>query len=169
MSVANINLASTGVDDGAHDLRRTGAHPDYWYPLARSRDVKPGKAVARTFAGEPIAIVRADSGNVFALEDRCAHRQVPLSKGSVCGDQVHCSYHGWVYDPTGRCVSIPYVGKSERMPRGVRSYPCREEYGLIFVFPGDAARATDAVFPDVPSWHDPKYKTRYLDRQVGCH
>ena len=169
MSVTEFNLASRGVDAGARDLRRTGAHPDYWYPLARSRDVKRGKAVARTFAGEPIAIIRADSGKVFALEDRCAHRQVPLSKGSVCGEQVHCSYHGWVYDTTGRCVSIPYVGNSELMPRGVHAYPCREEYGLIFVFPGDAAGATDALFPDVPSWHDPKYKTRYLDRQVGCH
>ena len=86
MSVANLNPASRGVDAGTRDLRRTGAHPDYWYPLARSRDVKPGKAIARTFAGEPIAVIRADSGKVFALEDRCAHRQVPLSKGSVCGE-----------------------------------------------------------------------------------
>lgn len=169
MSVANINLASRGTGAGVGDLRKTGAHPDYWYPLARSRDVKPGKTAARTFAGEPIVLIRTESGKLFALEDRCAHRQVPLSKGSVCGELVHCCYHGWEYDATGRCVNIPYVGKSELMPRGVRAYPCREEYGLIFVFPGDAAKAADAGFPDVPSWHDPKYKTRYLDRQVGCH
>ena len=169
MSVTNIKVASTAAEAGAGDLRRTGAHPDYWYPLARSKDVKPGKTIARTFAGDPIAIIRTDSGRVFALEDRCAHRQVPLSRGSVCGEQVQCCYHGWTYDDTGECVNIPYVGKSELMPKGVRAYPCREEYGLIFVFPGAADKATDAGFPDVPSWHDPKYKTRYLDRQVGCH
>ena len=169
MSVTNLDLARAGVTAGKTDLRRTGIHPDHWYPLARSREVKSGKAVARTFAGEPVALVRTASGKLFALEDRCAHRQVPLSEGSVCGEQLHCCYHGWVYDATGRCVNVPYVGKSELVPRGVRAYPCREEYGLIFVFPGNAARAAQSAFPDVASWHDPKYKTRYLNRQVGCH
>ena len=25
------------------DLRRVGAHPDHWYPIAWSREVKPGQ------------------------------------------------------------------------------------------------------------------------------
>lgn len=151
------------------DIRKTGAHPNHWYPLARSKDIKKGKAISRSFAGEPIVLVRTEAGQVFALEDRCAHRQVPLSEGVVCGEQIQCCYHGWVYDDTGKCVNIPYVGKSEMVPRGVRSYACREEYGLIFVFPGDQEAQKSAEFPDVPSWHDEHYKTRYLDRQVGCH
>ncbi len=167
MSVTDVSAMS--VEQGNGDLRKTGAHPDYWYPLARAKDVKKGKALARTFAGEPIVITRTRSGSVFALEDRCAHRQVPLSQGEVSGELIQCCYHGWTYDSTGRCVNIPYVGKSDTVPRGVRAYPCREEYGLIFVFPGDVARATSAPFPHVASWHDPKYKTRYLDRQVACH
>ena len=129
------------------DLRKTGIHPDHWYPLAVSGDVKSGKAIGRTFAGEPIVLVRTTSGVVFALEDRCAHRQVPLSQGVVQGDTIQCCYHGWVYDNQGQCVNIPYVGKSENIPNGVKQYPCREEYGLIFVFPGDAALADTAFFP----------------------
>ena len=63
---------------------------------------------------------------------------------------------------------VPYLGKCS-LPNGVRSYPCREAYGLIFVFPGDPARAASVPFPDVPAAVDPAYKTRWLDRRIGCH
>ena len=29
------------------DLRRTDAHPDHWYPIAWSRELKPGAMLAR--------------------------------------------------------------------------------------------------------------------------
>ena len=67
------------------DLRRTDAHPDHWYPIAWSRELKPGHMLARRYAGEPVVVVRAKDGTLFALEDRCAHRQVPLSHGVVKG------------------------------------------------------------------------------------
>jgi len=151
------------------DLRKIGINPDFWYPLERSRNVKSGRALRVTFAGEPIVLVRTVAGKLFALEDRCAHRQVPLSAGEVEGELIRCCYHGWTYDGTGRCVSIPYVGRSEAVPRGVRAYPTREDYGLAFVFPGDPGKADTASFPDVPAWRDGRYKTRYLDHEVGCH
>ena len=162
----HLSSAAPGV---VPDLRKTGIHPDHWYPLARSRDVKAGKALGRTFAGDPIVLVRTQSGKLFALEDRCAHRQVPLHQGVVNGECIQCCYHGWQFDGAGQCVNIPYVGKSDRIPKGVRSYPCREAYGLIFVFPGDAGKAATAFFPDIPAHGDPNYKTRYLDDQVKCH
>lgn len=169
MSVLNNTVPLEAGQIAAPDLRKTGAHPDHWYPLARSRDIKPGKVLGRSFAGEPIALVRGASGRLFALEDRCAHRQVPLRAGVVCGETIQCCYHGWTYDHEGTCINIPYVGKSDRIPRGVRSYPCREAYGLIFVFPGDPDKAETAFFPDIPAHADRKYKNRYLDHQVACH
>lgn len=170
MSVTKIEtILPHQVQDELRDIRKTGAHPDHWYPLARSRDVKPGKAIGRTFAGDPIVLIRTETGRLFALEDRCAHRQVPLHAGVVKGEQIQCCYHGWIYDGTGKCVNVPYVGNCDAIPRGVRAYPCREEYDLIFVFPGDASKADTVALPDVPSWRDKHYKTRYLDRQVGCH
>jgi phenylpropionate dioxygenase-like ring-hydroxylating dioxygenase large terminal subunit len=153
----------------SRDLRKTALHPDYWHPVARSKALKPGKAIGVRFAGEPIVLVRPEQGDVFALEDRCAHRQVPLHAGVVCPQGLQCCYHGWTYDATGRCVSVPYLGKDKTRPNGVRSYPCREAYGLIFVFPGEAALAASTPFPEVPSFDDPHYKTRFLDRQVECH
>ena len=77
----------------APDLRRAGAHPDHWYPLAWSDELKPGKTFAAQFAGEPIVLVRPQNGALFALEDRCAHRQIPLSRGTVDGCTLRCCYH----------------------------------------------------------------------------
>ncbi len=153
----------------ARDLRKTGIHPDHWYPLARSRDVKKGKAFGTNFAGEPIVIVRTEGDTVFALEDRCAHRQVPLHAGVVEGDLLRCCYHRWTYDASGACVSVPYLDKEQTLPNGVRGYPCREAYGLIFVFPGEKSKVEDASFPDVPKYADRRYRTRFLDRRIDCH
>jgi len=150
------------------DLRRVGAHPDHWYPLAWSHEVKPGRALGALFAGEPIVLVRGGDGGVFALEDRCAHRQVPLHKGVVDGDAIRCCYHGWTYDRTGHCVDVPYLGKGH-LPNGVRAYPCREAEGLVFVFPGDASLAASRPFPRLGSVADPAYKTRRFGKPIGCH
>jgi phenylpropionate dioxygenase-like ring-hydroxylating dioxygenase large terminal subunit len=152
----------------AFDLRRVGAHPDYWYPVAWSEELKRGKAIGRRFAGEPIVLYRGNSGEVHALEDRCAHRQVPLHLGVVSGDEIKCHYHGWAYDGTGKCVDVPYLGK-ERLPNGVKSYPVREIDALIFVFPGDPALAGRRAPATLGSSQNPAYKTRRLNRQVACH
>ncbi|MGU7784941.1 Rieske 2Fe-2S domain-containing protein [Burkholderia sp. PU8-34] len=150
------------------DLRRVPIHPDHWYPLAWSHELKRGKTLGARFAGDPIVLVRTESGAVFALEDRCAHRQVPLHAGVVTGESIRCCYHGWTYDCSGRCVDVPYLGR-ERLPNGVRSYPCREAHGLIFVFPGDAALADQRPVPALASADDRAYKTRRLGREVKCH
>jgi phenylpropionate dioxygenase-like ring-hydroxylating dioxygenase large terminal subunit len=155
-------------DAPVRDLRRVGIHPDYWYPLAWSHEVKRGKTHGVTFAGEPIVLARTESGKAFALEDRCAHRQVPLHQGVVEGESIRCGYHGWTYDCSGKCIDVPYLGR-ERLPNGVRSYPCREVEGLIFVFPGDPALAEVRPLPALGSVSDKKYKTRRFGRPVNCH
>ena len=89
-----LGAAEASIAKATADLRQVGAHPDHWYPVAWSHEVKRGQVVASSFAGEPIALVRPQQGELYALEDRCAHRQVPLSKGSVKDCRVHCCYHG---------------------------------------------------------------------------
>lgn len=165
---SNLIAMRPANSPNAFDLRRVGSHPDYWYPLAWADEVKPGKAVGRHFAGEPIALIRGKGGRVFALEDRCAHRQVPLHLGVVEGDDIKCHYHGWAYDKTGKCVDVPYLGK-DRLPNGVRSYPCREIDGLVFVFPGNPALAESRAPITLGSSQRKDYKTRRLNRQVACH
>src|ERR1700730_16473942 len=112
--VSNVAMLPSALPNTV-DLRRIGAHPDYWYPLAWSDELKAGKTLARRFGGEPIVLYRGKSGQVCALEDRCAHRQVPLHLGVVTGDDLKCPYHGWVYNCSGKCVNVPYL-RPERLP-----------------------------------------------------
>jgi len=152
------------------DLRRTGINPDFWYPVAVASKVRKGKTFAATFAGERIALYRGESGAVYALEDRCAHRQVPLSMGVVEGDVLRCCYHAWAYRGNGRISQIPYLPKGAgRPPRGVRAYPVREAYGFVFVFPGDPAKADTTPLPGLPQYSSPKHKTMTFSRTVACH
>jgi renierapurpurin 18,18'-hydroxylase len=165
---STVVVEPTANSANAFDLRQIGANPDYWYPIAWSHELKAGHTLGRCFAGEPIVLWRGQSGQVFALEDRCAHRQVPLHLGVVQGDTLKCHYHGWTYDCSGNCVSVPYLGK-ERLPNGVRHYGAREVDGLIFVFPGDPALADSRLPGALGSSQRKDYKTRRLNREVACH
>ncbi|MET9135192.1 Rieske 2Fe-2S domain-containing protein, partial [Streptomyces antibioticus] len=152
------------------DLRRVGANPDFWYPVSLSRRLRPGRVVGTAFAGQRIALYRGQSGAVHALEDRCAHRQVPLSMGVVDGETLRCCYHAWAYRGDGRISQIPYLSKGDaRPPRGVRGYPVREAYGLVFVFPGDPEKAAGTALPELSAFGSATYKTMTFSRTVRCH
>lgn len=152
------------------DLRRTGINPDFWYPVAVSGSVRKNGTFAAGFAGERIALYRGGSGTVYALEDRCAHRQVPLSMGVVEGESLRCCYHAWAYRGNGRISQIPYLPKGvDRPPRGVRAYPVREAYGLVFVFPGDPEKAAETPFPELPAYSSAEHRTMTFSRTVRCH
>lgn len=171
MDIVELNTDDTAMVhaaglQGRSDPRRVRIHPDHWYPMAWSRELKPGKTLAVQFAGEPIVLVRPKEGAVFALENRCAHRQVPLDAGVVTGCAIRCCYHGWTYDQSGACIDVPYLGKG-KLPNGVKAYPCREEAGLIFIFPGDRAKADN--FPSLAAAQSADFKTRRFGREVRCH
>lgn len=157
---------------GASDIpatRMTGLDPSFWYPVARSRDLTAEKTLAVKFAGTEIVLVRPKTGEPYALEDRCAHRQVPLSMGVVKNERLQCGYHCWTYDRTGACVSVPYLNRDRTLPNGVRGYACREAYGFVFVFPGDQELAEVSPLPEVPHYGDRRFKVRVLDREIACH
>lgn len=163
-ATADLHPPSTS----GQDLRRTDIHPDHWFPLAWSREVKPGHTLATHFAGRAIVLVRPRQGALFALEDRCAHRQVPLSQGKVEGCAIRCGYHGWRYDSTGHCTDVPYLGK-DKLPNGVRTYPVHEAHGVIMVFPGNPALAACTPHPLLAASGDHAFLTRRFGQVVKCH
>jgi len=166
---AAAGVGSARRTGNAPDLRRIGLHPNFWYPLARSGDVPKGKTHLAMFAGEPIALARTDGGEVFALEDRCAHRQFPLHKGVVSGEGLKCAYHGWTYRKDGRLAGVPYLPKGSCRPDGVRGYPCRELGGYVFVFTGPAWLAASVPLPALPGLTSPRRRLMRFWRKVQCH
>jgi phenylpropionate dioxygenase-like ring-hydroxylating dioxygenase large terminal subunit len=119
-----------------------------WYLAAWSSEIVDGALFPRRIADEAIVFYRTSAG-ISALADRCPHRKYPLSQGTLNGDTLQCGYHGFTFDPAGSCMSVP---GQENVPRSanVRSYPVKEQYGQVWVYPGDATLADAANIPNVP-------------------
>ncbi len=135
-------------------VREVGINPNYWYPLGWSAKLKTGQINHAVVWQQSVVVYRDSQGAVHVLENRCPHRGIELHKGKIQGTDLACAYHGWVFDgDTGECTDIPYLPPDQKMPCAhVRSYPVCEKYGLIWVFPGDAALASTTSLPDVPEY-----------------
>lgn len=54
-----------------------------------------------------IAVFRTGDGEIYALFDRCPHKNGPLSQGMVHGRTVTCPLHSWIIDlATGRPTGV---------------------------------------------------------------
>jgi phenylpropionate dioxygenase-like ring-hydroxylating dioxygenase large terminal subunit len=122
-----------------------GALSDYWYVVAFAREVRSRSPCRVELWGTPLALWRAADGRVTAMLDRCPHRDVPLSKGAVRNSTIRCPYHGWRFDPDGKLVHMPTQGPGAApcAKRAVRTFPVREQDGMIWVWPGVAAPSVE--------------------------
>ncbi|PTB22279.1 Rieske (2Fe-2S) protein [Trinickia symbiotica] len=86
-----------------------------WFVVARSRQVR-GKPLAVKLLDRPLVIARTTKGRLFALDDCCPHRHVPLSAGCLTASGLQCAYHGWTFDADGRCVAVPGLAPQTPLP-----------------------------------------------------
>jgi phenylpropionate dioxygenase-like ring-hydroxylating dioxygenase large terminal subunit len=134
----------------------------YWYVACASRELG-SRPLARTILDVPLVLFRGAAGMPSALVDRCAHRNLPLSVGRVAGGELECAYHGWRFDPSGRCRHVPaLVDVAERKGRAVPSYPVVEQQGYVWVYAeaGAAPETTPPLFPhlDAPGYGSARFE-----------
>jgi len=132
---------------------------DAWYVAGWADDLTPGSKIGRTFLNQPIVLFRTETGALGALEDRCCHRAMQLSRGHVDGQILRCTYHGMEYGTDGICTRIPAQEKIPPTAR-VRSYPLVERDAMLWIWMGDAQRADPATIPTYPVHHDPRFAWR---------
>jgi phenylpropionate dioxygenase-like ring-hydroxylating dioxygenase large terminal subunit len=129
-----------------------------WYAVGLSADFPARKLEGQVVAGRPIVLWRAESGEVTALDARCAHKRFPLWEGKLLDDgSLECAYHGFAYDADGRCVAIPALHEaSDRIPVTARQrkYPVVEQDGLVWLWPGDGEPGEVVRTPELasPDW-----------------
>lgn len=90
-----------------------------------AEDLWEGQMHAVKIEARAIVLIRS-CGSVFAYEDRCLHKNVPLSLGTLDNDVITCCTHHWQFHArSGRGVN----------PAGIalRSYPVWVEGGRILV------------------------------------
>lgn len=123
---------------------------NHWYAVEFGEEVTDTPHKTEVM-GQHLVIYRDSHGTPVAQSDICIHRGGPLSGGKVKGDCIECPYHGWQYDPSGRCTVIPANREGLPIPKKARvdAYPCVERYGMIFVFLGDLAEADRPPIPDL--------------------
>ena len=128
---------------------------DCWYVAATTPELGR-ELIGRTLLDQPVVMFRREDGTPVALEDRCAHRFLPLSQGYLVGDRVQCGYHGMEYDGTGACVHVP---GQKTIPDGAKvgTFPLAEKWQFVWIWLGDPARADESLIPDIwrndaPGW-----------------
>jgi phenylpropionate dioxygenase-like ring-hydroxylating dioxygenase large terminal subunit len=106
----------------------------HWYVACRSQDVNR-KPLARSIHGQPLVLFRDAAQQIGAVLDRCPHRNAPLSQGWVRAGRLVCPYHGWEFDRTGQCRTVPGLcGEALHGTPTVPSYPTFEQDGLVWVY-----------------------------------
>ena len=82
-----------------------------WTPICKVDDIPVlgARRVARS-QGLDVAVFRNDTGDVFALLDRCPHKGGPLSQGIVFGTSVACPLHNWTIGLCDGQASAPDEG-----------------------------------------------------------
>src|SRR5262245_26125025 len=84
-----------------------------------------GEMMAVECEGQPVLLVNMN-GAIRAFADACPHLRTPLSEGSLAGNALVCSTHGWEFDAnTGHGIN----------PRTacLQSFAVRVENGDILV------------------------------------
>jgi phenylpropionate dioxygenase-like ring-hydroxylating dioxygenase large terminal subunit len=165
-----LREAATGIVSAARTGSRSGIPEDFlyhhWYVAALGPEVS-STPVRRVILDQPVALYRTQAGVVAALYDRCPHRSYPLSRGEVRGEALVCGYHGFTFEPSGTCVSVP--GQAN-VPRAacVRSYPIVESGPFVWIWMGDPAKADASAIPDHRAACDPDWTTFTNSATVGC-
>jgi vanillate O-demethylase monooxygenase subunit len=127
-----------------------------WYAAAWLSEIGD-VPFARRILDTPVVLFRQKDGVIAALFDRCPHRLVPLSMGSIVDRGIQCGYHGMVFDGNGKCALIP---AQERIPprAQVRSYPIAEKYGLAWIWMGEESLADPTALPRIDHFDEDEWE-----------
>lgn len=126
-----------------------------WYMAAWEDEVADGGMLRRKLLNVPHLIYRKQAGDGYVMmEDKCPHRFAPLSRGERQGDDVVCGYHGLRFNLDGACVRNPFSDRAPPNAR-VRTTPIVARYGALWFWPGEAAKADNALIPDLSFLDDP--------------
>ncbi|WP_438970376.1 nitrite reductase small subunit NirD [Methylophaga sp.] len=97
-----------------------------WTEVGPLADIpNKGSRVLVTSDGD-VAVFRTAGDEVFALFDRCPHKQGPLSQGIVYDNRVACPLHNWVIDMESGQATGPDEGCT-------RTFETKVENGVVYI------------------------------------
>src|SRR5258705_12123205 len=111
---------------------------NYWQPVALVDELQGNRPVkAVRLLGEDLVLFK-NQNQYGLLERHCPHRGADLAYGRLEDSGLRCSFHGWLFDTSGKCLATPAEPEDSRMCHHIRqrAYPVRERSGNLFAYPG---------------------------------
>ena len=142
-----------------------------WYVAGWGSEVDRNM-LSRRILGRPIVLYRTAGGMPIALHDRCPHRSMPLSRGTLEGDQIRCGYHGLLFDISGKCTEAPVLGRPLQAMT-VPGYRLMERGPLLWIWLGQG-EADESAIPNTEWLCDARWSHGYgamtlSTNYVGLH
>jgi phenylpropionate dioxygenase-like ring-hydroxylating dioxygenase large terminal subunit len=103
-----------------------------WTPVLGSEQLGE-RPMPVMLAGEKLVLFRGAQGPA-ALLDRCPHRGVALSLGTVRNGCIECPFHGWRFDGAGHVTHVPWNPDAKMEKLGTVALPVIESSGIIWVY-----------------------------------
>src|SRR5687768_7427165 len=93
--------------------------------LGSMEKIPPGQGRCYIVAGQEIAIFRQRDGKLFAVQNRCPHKQGPLAEGVMGNGKVICPLHSHKFNLAD--------GSGSEHGECVKVYPLQEVNGEILI------------------------------------
>lgn len=175
-SFSKINCSSSTKSSDRQNISRPDDRSkvlkNFWYCAGFSADVEIKALKPVKMLGRHLVLFRdASDKKVYCLEDRCPHRNAPLSKGWIyetnesenggeksrlavsSSTHIVCPYHGWSFDGTGKVRCIPSMSLQHPLPRDqlISTFDVEEKSGFVWLFYGstDIPRENRPKIPDI--------------------
>ncbi|MGC8519200.1 MAG: Rieske 2Fe-2S domain-containing protein [Steroidobacteraceae bacterium] len=126
-----------------------------WTPVAFSSRLARARPLRVEVAGTALVLFRDAHGAPAALLDRCPHRGVALSLGTVVDGCLQCPFHGWRFAGSGPCVDVPWNPDVRRERLAALAVPAVELAGQVWIH-----TSTGDPPPQPPSVHEALLGTR---------
>ena len=104
-----------------------GTQPiEQWLTICDLNDIPVRGARRFQASSGEIAVFRTGGEDVYAVDNRCQHKNGPLSEGIVHDTGVTCPLHGWIIDLQ--------TGQARGADSGcVKTYPTKVAEGRVLV------------------------------------
>jgi len=102
-----------------------------WNYLCLEAELPEGGSYRTTFVGDtPVVVVKDDDGEVYAFENRCAHRGalIVLEKSGKASENFQCVYHAWSYNRQGDLTGVAFE-KGVKGQGGMPDTFCKQDHG----------------------------------------
>ena len=144
--------------------------PNGWFAVAWSHDLGEGDVQSVRCFGRDLVLYRLWSGEPALLDAYCPHLGAHLGVGGrVIDDSIQCPFHGWQFDATGQCVSIPHC-KSIPPNAKLRGWDVIEKNGMIFAWYHAEEKPPSWEIPTIPEFGDADWtEPRHVDLEVPIH